>query len=289
MYNALKRSLFDYLLIIVGTTLMALAVVWFFQPNTLVIGGVSGLAIIIANYASRVGLDVPIWLTNIILNAPLFLLAVKLLGKQFFIRTAVSTLYMSAALYYTQFLQLAINHDLVLSSVFGGVLTGIGSAMVFKAAATTGGSDMLAYIIHHRLKHIGLSRILFVIDGAIIVLGFLAFGAEKTMYAIIAAYVTSKLIDSILEGMNFAKAAFIISEKPSEVSARILSELSRGVTALRAVGQYTGNEKAVLLCVVSTKEIFALKEMVYRLDPGAFVIVADVREVLGEGFQAIQA
>jgi len=286
MNNIVKRAAFDYLLIILGTTCMALGINLFFEPNTLVIGGVSGLAIIIANYSGRIGLFIPIWLTNLVLNAPLFLLAVKSLGKQFFLRTAFSTLYLSAALYYTQFMPVPA-HDLVLSSVFGGVLTGVGSALVFKASATTGGSDMLAYILHHKFRHIGLSRILFVIDGLIIVLGFFAFGPEKTMYAIIAAYVVSKIIDAILEGMSFAKAAFIITDRSKIIADAILSDLARGVTGLNGQGMYTRIDKGVLMCVVSSKEMPKLKEIVHKFDEKAFLIVADVREVLGEGFKQV--
>jgi len=285
MNNSTKRAIFDYLLIIIGTTFMAIGVTCFFEPNTLVIGGVSGLAIIIANYAGRFSLNIPLWLTNIVLNAPLFLIAMKSLGKRFLVRTVFSTIYLSIAFYYTQFLLFPISEDLFLSSVFGGVLTGIGSALVFKAEATTGGSDMLAYIIHHTVKHISLSRVLFVIDGIIILMGFLAFGAEKTLYAIIAAYVATKTIDGILEGLSFAKAAFIISDYSKSIADTVMHDLRRGVTSLNGEGMYTHTEKGVLMCVVSSKEMPKLKEIVRKYDEKAFLIVADVREVLGEGFK----
>ena len=280
----MKRTVIDYLFIFAGSTLLALGINLFFEPNSLVIGGVSGLAIIIADLTGRAGLTIPIWLTNLLLNAPLFFFAIKSLGKQFIVRTLVSTVYLSIALYCTQSLILPVNQDLVLSSVFGGVLTGIGSAMVFRAAATTGGSDMLAYIIHNRVKHVSLSRTLFVIDGVIIVLGLLTFGPVRTMYAIIAVYVTAKIIDSILEGLSFAKAAFIISDHSQSISEAIINVLQRGVTGLHGQGMYTQTDKDVLMCVVSSKEMPKLKEIVHRYDKNAFLIVADVREVLGEGF-----
>ncbi|MDR1558834.1 MAG: YitT family protein [Clostridiales bacterium] len=289
MNSKLNRAIYDYLLIIAGTTLMAFGVNCFFEPNSLVIGGVSGLAIIIADYAGRIGLNIPLWLTNLVLNAPLFLVAMKSMGKQFLIRTLVSTVYLSIALYYTQFFLLPISEDMVLSSVFGGVLAGIGSALVFKAAATTGGSDMLAYIIHKKVKHISLSKILFVVDGAIILLGLLAFGPEKTMYAIIAVFITAKVIDSILEGLSFAKAAFIISNHSQNIADALMNELERGVTGLNGQGMYTQTDKDVLMCVVSSKEMPKLKEIVHKYDESAFLIVADVREVLGEGFKQSEA
>jgi uncharacterized membrane-anchored protein YitT (DUF2179 family) len=286
MNTTLKREAFDYLLIVLGTTCMAVGINLFFDPNRLVIGGVSGLAIIIADYSARINFAIPIWLTNLVLNAPLFLLAAKYLGRKFFIRTLFSTLYLSLALFLTQNLPLPLPEgDLFLSSVFGGVFTGIGSALVFKAEATTGGSDMLAFVIHHQLKHISLSKILFVIDGLIIALGYFAFSAVNTLYAIIAAYVTTKIIDAILEGLSFAKAAFIITDHSENIARAIMDDLERGVTSLSGQGMYTQTEKNVLLCVASSKEMPKLKEIVHRYDEKAFLIVADVREVLGEGFK----
>jgi uncharacterized membrane-anchored protein YitT (DUF2179 family) len=209
----------------------------------------------------------------------------KILGKEFLIRTFISTVYLSIALYCLEFFPLPLQQDLVLSSIFGGVLTGIGSALVFKATATTGGSDMLVYIIHHKIKHLSLSKLIFLIDGIIIMLGLFTFSAIKTMYAIIAVYVMSKLIDYILEGLSFAKAAFVISNHSEHIAKALMSELERGVTSLSGQGMYTNTNKDVLMCVVSSKEMPKLKELVHRYDKNAFLMVADVREVLGEGFK----
>ena len=231
------------------------------------------------------GSDVPLWLTNIVFNVPLFILSYKHLGRQFLIKTLISTAYLSVALWLMEFIPLPVDQDLVLASVFGGVLAGAGAALVFMAMATTGGSDMLVFLLHRKFKRHSLSQLVLMIDGAIIALGLLAFGHVKTMYAIIAVVVTAKIIDGILEGVNFAKAAFIISDCSAEIAKTLMSELERGVTSLNGQGMYTGSVKNVLLCVVSSKEMPKLKEMVRRHDADAFVIVADVREVLGEGFK----
>jgi uncharacterized membrane-anchored protein YitT (DUF2179 family) len=285
MAKSKRHTAHDYLLIFAGTTLMAFAITCFYDPNQLVIGGVSGLAIIIADIASAMGVNIPLWLTNIVLNAPLFLIAGKHLGRQFLTRTLFSTLYLSLALWITSFIPLPQNQDLVLASVFGGVLSGAGSALVFMAMATTGGSDMLVYILHRVFRHHSLSQLLFVIDGVIIAFGLLTFGHIKTMYAIIAVFVTAKVIDSILEGVNFAKAAFIISDEAAIIAETLMAELERGVTSLNGQGMFTGKSKNVLLCVVSSKEMPKLKDLVKKYDKSAFVIVADVRETLGEGFK----
>jgi uncharacterized membrane-anchored protein YitT (DUF2179 family) len=281
-----KRIIRDYSMITIGTVLTAFGINYFYDPNQLVVGGVSGLSIIIANGFQRFNIEMPLWLANLVLNAPLFLLALKSLGRQFLQRTLFSTVLLSVALYLTNLIPLPANQDLVLASVFGGVACGAGAALVFKAQATTGGSDMAAFILQKRIKHLNVSKILFYIDGAIILLGLLAFGHLKTMYAIIAVFVTAKMIDAVLEGLNFAKAAFIISDHSEELAARLLEGLNRGVTSLSGKGMYTGTDKSVLLCVTSSKELPKLKELVHSLDKNAFVIVADVREVLGEGFES---
>ncbi|MDR3240294.1 MAG: YitT family protein [Clostridiales bacterium] len=280
-----KRTVLDYGLIIAGTTLIAFGINYFYAPNDLITGGVTGLAIIIANYAEKIGVKIPLWLTNLAFKTPLFLLGVKTMGRQFLIRTVFSTLYLSLALYYTAFIPPPVEPDLILASVFGGVISGAGMALVLKAAATTGGSDMAAMIIHRKFRHVSISRLLFIVDGAVIAIGLLAFGPVKTMYAIIAVYITSKVIDGILEGLSFAKAAFIISDASEAIAGVLMAQLERGVTSLNGQGMYTKAAKNVLLCVVSGKETPKLKEMVHAIDENAFVIVADVREVLGEGFK----
>ncbi|MCL2463042.1 MAG: YitT family protein [Defluviitaleaceae bacterium] len=271
---------------VAGTFLMALGISMFYAPNNLITGGVSGLAIIIDYYASKAGLNIPIWLTNIVLNVPLFLLGLRTMTRKFLVRTAVATACFSLMLYLTELIPLPGITDLVLISVFGGVLGGAGMAMVLAANSTTGGTDMAASIINNRLlKHISVSTLLFALDGTIIAAGLLVFGWVHAMYAIIAVFINSKVISVIFEGLSYAKAVFIISGKPDEISARIMSEMDRGVTGLSGKGMYTRQEKNVLLCVAPAKEIVKLKEIVHGVDETAFVIVADVREVMGEGFK----
>jgi len=278
-YKKYKKTL-DYIFIIIGTTLIALAINLFFESNELVTGGVTGLAIIIKYISNN---KIPLWATNIVVNIPLFIIGTFLKGKGFVGKTLFSTFYLSFALYYTRFIPIPTN-DLLLSSIFGGILGGAGLGIVFYANATTGGTDLAASILKLYFKHINIGTIMVFIDGIIIILGTFVFGIEKAMYAIISIYITGKIVDNILEGIHFSKVAFIISEHSEIIANELMSNINRGVTSLNGKGMYTKDDKQVLFCVVSKKQIVVVKEIVKEIDSSAFVIVADVREVLGEGF-----
>lgn len=282
--NKKQELIREYLYIILGTTLLAIAINVFFARQGLVTGGVTGLAIIVQELTKGVwDGGIPLWITNIAINIPLFLIAISLKGKMFGTKTLFSTLYLSLSLYLTQGI-VSLTQDFLLSSIFGGVLGGIGIGLVFAGFATTGGTDLAASILHLYFAHVSVGTLMFIIDAVIIGIGFFVFGPEKTMYAIIAVYITAKMMDGILEGIHFSKAAFIISENSTAIATALMNTLDRGVTALSGRGMYTQQSKDVLLCVVSKKQIAKLKDIVKEVDENAFVIVADVREVVGEGF-----
>ncbi|MDR2903219.1 MAG: YitT family protein, partial [Clostridiales bacterium] len=223
----------DYLLLIVGTTLLAYAINLFYEPNGLVTGGVSGLGIIIQTVSRQaLGFTVPLWATNIVLNLPLFILGARVMGARFLRRTLFATVYLTVALFFTAYLPQIKGTDLLLSAVFGGAVGGLGLGLVFRCMATTGGSDLAASILHERYKHISISKLMFAIDAVIVTLGFFTFGATKAMYAIIAIFINSKMTAALLEGLDFAKAAFIISENADRIAEKLLAELSRGATGL---------------------------------------------------------
>ena len=270
----------DAILMVVGTGLMALAIQCIYDPVGLVTGGFTGVAII-AKYVTKGA--VPLWLTNLVLNVPLFLLAALIKGKKFVARTAVATVLLSAWVYVVPLWNLA-EGDYVLSAIFGGVICGVGMGMVLLARATTGGTDMLAALIQHKLRHYTIMQIICVIDGIIVAVGIYSFGVKAALYAIVAIYVTSKVSDTLMEGMKYSKAVFIVSDRYKEISDAIMTQMDRGVTGLDAVGMYSGDEKCMLYCVVSKKEIVVLKEIILKIDNNAFVIVTDAREVVGEGF-----
>lgn len=273
-----KSPFRDYILILIGASIMGFAIKNIYDPIGLVTGGASGVAIILKKQ-----FGVPLWLTNTAINIPLFAAAAKLKGWSFIKRTLLATVTLSVSLYVIPEMPFLMD-DLFLTALFGGLITGAGAGIVFACQATTGGTDMLAAIIRRWLPHYTLAQILQVLDAAIVLIGAGIFGVTYALYALIAIYAVSKVSDGIIEGMKYSKVAYIISDKSTEIAAAILKELERGVTALDARGMYSGNRKDVLFCVVSRKEIAQLKELVVSHDAQAFVIVSDAREVLGEGF-----
>lgn len=267
----------EILQILAGSFLVACAVKWILDPMQLATGGVSGLAIIVKYYT-----NIPLWISSTVFNVPLFLLAIKSKGVKFFAKTILATASLSFFLAIIPDIVL-VSDDLFLAAVFGGVLNGLGIGLVLAANATTGGTDLLAALIQKFLPHYTVAGILQFVDGAIVLLGAFVFGVDYALYAIVSVYLVSKISDGLIEGTKFAKQAYIISDKYEEISKAIL-EFDRGVTGIHAKGMYSDSDKMLLYCVVSKKEIVSIKDIVYGIDPNAFVIVSDAREVLGEGF-----
>lgn len=279
-----KSMLTDFILIFIGTALMSIALNSAFDPNGLVDGGFSGIAIIVKSLTEGlVEGGIPLWLTNIVLNIPMFFLGIKIKGIRFLARTIWGTCALSFWLYVIPVIPL-VEGDLVLAVIFGGVLQGTGVGLVFLGRGTTGGTDMMATLIQHYMKHLSIARIMQMIDACIVVAGGFVFGAVNAMYSIVAIFIVGKVTDGLMAGMNYAKAAYIITDKYQEVSRRLMEDLDRGVTGIHARGMYGDTERMMLFCVVGKKQIVELKETVARIDPNAFVIVSDAREVLGEGF-----
>lgn len=280
-----KRSkAWDYIMLIIGTGLVATSIQCIYDPISLVTGGFTGLAIIVKALTENVvSGGVPLWLTNIALNVPVFFAAWKVKGKRFIGRTLVGTFLLSAWLYVIPPIDLT-QGDYILAAVFGGVIGGAGMGLILLAKATTGGTDMVATLIQHYVRHYSIVQILQILDALVVLCGFYVFGIRAALYAIVAIFITSKVSDALMEGFKFSKAAFIITDKYELVAKRILEDLERGVTGLMAKGMYSGADKCMLYCVVSQKEIVRVKEIVAEVDPNAFVIVSDAREVLGEGF-----
>ena len=280
-----KKRWMDWIMIFAGTCLVSLGIKCIYDPISLITGGFTGIAIIVKEITGDpVHGGIPLWLTTLILNVPVFLIALKVKGKRFIGRTAVATFLLSAWLYVLPEIDLVAG-DYTLAAVFGGVLTGVGMGMILLAKATTGGTDMVAALLQHKLRHYSIAQIMQVLDGIIVVFGLYLFGVQPALYAIVSIFIISKLSDALLEGFKFSKAAFIITSEYERVADTIMKELNRGVTGLDARGMYSGQEKCMLYCVVSKKEMVEVKEIVLDIDQNAFVIVTDAREVLGEGFQ----
>lgn len=279
-----NEIILNYIYIIIGTTILAAGVNMFLAKLKLVTGGVSGLAIIIEYITKKhYGIEIPLWFTNIAINIPLLAIAIKLKGREFVGKSMFAAAYLSFALFYTSFIP-SPEVDILLVSIFGGVLVGTGLGLVLRASASTGGTDLAANIIKVYLKDISIAKIILAIDSIIILTGAFVFGVQKAMYALIATYIVTKVIDGILEGINYSKAVFIISNKSKEIAEILMKDLKRGVTGINATGMYTNGPKQVLYIVVGKNEIVPLQKMVKLIDTNAFITVADVREVSGEGF-----
>ncbi len=274
----------SYLLVTVGTFFMAAATNVIYEPLSMVTGGFSGVGIILKKvFEQAADVSIPIWLTTTLLNIPLFLIAMKIRGAKFIRKTLYAAACFSVALLVVPTFEVT-NEDYLMAAVLGGVLNGTGIGLVFSQNASTGGSDLMSSLLNRWFPGFSISELLIFVDGIIVLAGIGIFGINTGLYSIVAVFVMGKVSDALLDGLKFAKMAYIISDHPAVISEGIMNNLRRGVTGLDGKGMYSGNEKNVLICVVSKKEIVKLIEIVKTADERAFVIVTDAKEVLGEGF-----
>ena len=279
-----KKTLRDGALMLIGATLTAVTVKYIYDPAGLVTGGVGGLSIIARSLTERfLPWTMPLWLGNLIFNVPIFLYAMKVSGLKSVLRTGFVWAVMTAELAFFPEASL-FAENILLTSIYGALLMGAGSGLLLLAHATSGGSDMLGESLHHTIRSVSVGRLIQYIDGVVVVIGLFTFGIERTLYALISVFIMGKVVDFVLDQGKSARMATIISDKSSEISSEILEKLNRGVTALHGEGMYTGREKNVLMCICSKKDLVDIKEIVKRIDPGAFFVVGDVREAMGEGF-----
>ena len=279
-----KIRLRDALLIFLGSTLMAFAVKYIFDPAGLVTGGVSGLAIVIKDLSARfLNFEIPLWVSNVVLNVPIFLFAIKTDGIRSVMRTGLAWVIMSAELAIFPECNF-LPDNLLLVSLYGGVCFGVATGILLSARATSGGTDMLGNSLHKYFRQYSMGRIIQVLDGLIVVLGAVVFDIERTLFAIISVYMMGRLTDKVLDFGKRAKMAFIISDRNEEIAHVIMTELDRGVTALQGKGMYLGEERDILFCICSKRDIVDIKQIVKEYDKKAFFIIGGASEVLGEGF-----
>ena len=272
-----------------GTAFIAVSLQFFLDPDGMVPGGFTGIAIIVKELTKGIVPDgVPLWVTNLVLNVPMVPIVLKINGWDFAKRTVVGSLLLSFWLAVIPYVQLMEEPDLFLTSVFGGVSMGIGVGLVFLGKGTTGGTDMCGAILHHFFPYISLPKLMQLLDVVITSVGIMVFGIRIALYSIIVVYLTAKVSDRIMEGSTSAKMLYIISDQSALIAEKIMEKIGRGVTGLQGRGMYTNQDKTILICVISPREIARIKDVVLEADSKAFVIVNDSREVLGEGFVEIQ-
>lgn len=275
-----KKIMIELLKMVVGTALMAFGIELFLVPNQLSTGGFSGIATIIYYIA-----NIPVGTTMFLLNIPLFFIAYFKVGKKFFTKAIFGTWFLSIFLNAFQGIS-PITEDRFLAFLYGSTIVGIGTAIVLKSNGSTGGTDLLASVIRTFRPHYKTGTLIVVIDTIIVIISTIFFrDMEVGLYSALAIYVMGKILDMFLEGINFAKKVLIISDKWEEISEVINKELNRGVTALDAMGMYKKQKRKILLCVMSRNEIGEARRVIHEIDPNAFMVITNAREVYGEGFK----
>ncbi|AYV94865.1 transporter [Fusobacterium necrophorum subsp. funduliforme] len=271
----------DYCYISFACVLMGFAINYFYISNKLAEGGVAGITLIL-HYLSDISASY-LYLT---INLPLLLISWKFLGKDFSLKTIYGTFVLSFFIEFFSYLRTPIP-DFLLASLFGGALVGISLGIIFISGGSSGGTDIIAKLIHHYFG-ISIGKTLLILD--FIILSFVAFlfGKLIFMYTLIAVTVSSKMIDLIQEGIDEAKGIFIITSKPKEMKIAIIEQIGRGVTFLHGEGGFSGENLKILYCVVGKYQLLSLKKIVKELDSHAFVTVTNVHEVLGNGFKKLQ-
>jgi len=277
-----KEFLYETFLLIVGCLLIALSFVLFFDPHSIAPGGLTGLAVII-NYL----FNIPLWFVNLIFNVPLFILAYKVLTKRECLKTLLGIVFFTLSLnLFENFANFQITNDVLLSTLTGGVILGLGLGVIFNINGTTGGTDLIGLILNRWLPSISVPKLMGVADFIVVMSSIFATGKiEIGLYSALGLYIAVVVSDMVIQGFYSAKSFTIISNSPDEISNAILEKMNRGVTILSAKGGYTKEEKDALLVVVGKREVSTLRKIVKSVDPNAFVVITDVHEALGEGFK----
>lgn len=280
MYVILKKYIIETIMIIIGALFIAIGTAFFLLPNQLSSGGFSGITTIIYYL-----IGFPMGTTMIIINLPLFIIALLKLGKRFFCKALIGTAVLSIFLNAFEGVS-AITHDRLLASIYGGILIGIGTAIILRANASTGGSELLGNIIASFRPMARTGKLIILIDTIVVILNVLFFKEiEVGLYSAIAIYLSGQMIDIIFEGTNFTKMIFIVSNKYEEIAKNIGTKIGRGSTGIYAQGMYHETEKMVLWCVASRREIIRIKQIAKKIDEKAFIVISNAREVLGQGFK----
>ena len=284
-----------YSFILVGTFIMAVGFVFFIAPYKFAPGGVYGIAIVVHHLT--IGMfdflpnGFPIGLTALIMDIPLAILGTKILGPRFGVKTVVGFVSTAAFVDILQHFNgnnPFVENEPLLSAIFGGLLIGLGLGLIFRSRATSGGTDIVAMILAKYTK-LPLGQLMIYVDSAVVLITFIAFKDWSIpLYSLIVIFVTGKVIDIVIQGVDYKKAVFIISEKHEEIRAKILTDLDRGGTYLKGKGLFRGNEKQLIYSVLSRREVEVLKDFIKKIDPDAFLTVINAKEILGHGFKSFK-
>jgi len=279
-----ETFLIDILSDVLGGALFAVGLSCFTSPNQIAPGGVSGLLVII-NYI----FGLPLGIGTFLFNLPLIAMAWIFLGRSFTLKTAKSTAILSLMIELAESFFPKYTGDALLAALFGGIFMGAGLAAVFRRGSTTGGSDIVSRLIQRKYPHTPIGKLILYVDVAVVALSMIVFkNIESGLYGAVSIFTCSRVLDSILAGVHTGRMILIISEREKEIAGAIIDRLERGVTVLNGYGAYTGKERKVLMCSVRAPEHPKVMEVIKKIDPNAFIIICDAREILGEGFHSVK-
>jgi uncharacterized membrane-anchored protein YitT (DUF2179 family) len=275
-----KKAVLDYIIMAVGAVVAAIGVKFFLVPNNIAPAGFTGIASIIHALYN----PLPIGTLYLLLNAPFFYLGLRVNGKRFILRTLFAMILYSVA---TDYIEIpSVTNDMLLASIYGGIIGGIGFGLILRFGGSTGGTDTLAKILTKNTLHLSVGMTMFIIDVVVVVSSAFVFGLVSSLYAIVTLSITDKVIDMVSNGLAVSRAFMVISEKSDEIAEAVMNRVERGITAFYARGAFSHTDKTVLLCVVSgNSEAVALKKIVYDIDEHAFIISWHANEVMGYGFK----
>ncbi|HAH59720.1 MAG: YitT family protein [Lentimicrobium sp.] len=281
-----RRWFLAYGFILIGTMLVATGYVFFITPYKIIPGGIYGISIVIHYLTGW-----PLGLTALAFNIPLTILGTRILGPRFGTKTVVgfilTSVFVDVFSFFSEFKPL-VDSDPLLSSIFGGATVGIGVGLIFKARATSGGTDVVAMILA-KFTRMPLGQLMIIVDSLIVLIGFVAFRDwHIPLYSWITIFVMGKTIDAVLQGVSYEKTIFIVSEQHAAIRDKIINDLHRGGTFLSGEGMYNGSKKKVIFTVVNRRELAMLEEFINKIDPKAFVTVMDASEILGQGFKSLE-
>ena len=286
--NRINLILIDYILMTFGCFFTAVSLNVFLLPNKLSTGGASGIGVILYYLY-----NIPVSLTVLLVNIPLFIIALKNLGFKFCLRAIIGTLLLVVFIQITSAMAetLLVQNlkDSFIGSVFGGLMLGTGLSLVFKAEGSTGGSDLLAQIIYKKRPISSIGQILLILDSFVIITNSIVFKSISTgLYSVVALYISKKTTDVIFEGVYYTKAVNIISKRGSEIAKEIITKTGRGVTTSKCIGVYTNQEYIHVISIITVSQIPKIKKIVKDIDKGAFTYISNTNEVLGMGFKEIE-
>ena len=284
--NTYAKHIINIFVIILGSFIMGSAFNVFYQPNNILLGGFGGIATIISDLLAKVDVHVSISIIYLVMNAILYIFAVKTLGKTFAIYAIIGILAYSLALEVCRLP--SVSDDLLLCSIYGGVIYGIGIGLIIRFGGSTGGGDMLGCIINHKKPKISVGWVTIFVNTIVIIISLFVYGLQLSLYSLISVFISGKTSDLISEGPKSVRAFYIISSHPDNLCSRLITELHRGATSFEAYGKYSGNHIEVIMCLVSAHQVPMLKQIVYDIDQNAFLFSVSVKEAIGKGFHKLE-